>query len=108
MMIMDEIKRIPLKAFDKEYSTEWLREVDYLAEKGIEHVYEKKTDFGVRQFKYTKTPELFEALKEFYTIVEKERANIVSIDEAQEALKGSGISIRRNKYGKIEFVKDDE
>lgn len=99
-------RRLPNKAFDQEYMTEWFREVKFLHDKGIRYVYVKKTpDYGVSQFKYKKTPELFAALLEFYTQVTKEQANIASVDEAQEALKGTGIEIRRGRNGEVKFVK---
>ena len=101
------VRRLPNKAFDQEYMTEWVREVKFLQEKGIRYVYVKKTpDYGVSQFKYKKTPELFAALFEFYTQVTAEKANVASFDEAQEALKGSGIEIRRGRNGDIKFIKN--
>lgn len=102
-------RRLPAKAFDQEYSTEWAREVEFLQSKGLHYVYVKRTPhYGVSQFKYKKTPALFAALQEFYGQVEEEHANVVSVDEAQEALKGSGISIKRGRNGRIEFVKDGQ
>lgn len=101
------VRNLPNKAFDQEYMTEWAREVKFLHEKGINYVYVKRTrDYGVSQFKYKKTPALFEALKEFYGQVEAEKANIVSPDDVQEMLKGSGISIRKGRNG-ITFIKDE-
>lgn len=104
------IRRIlPNKAFDQEYMTEWAREVKFLQDKDIRYVYVKKTpDYGISQFKYKKTPELFKALVEFYSQVEEEKKNIVSVDEAREALKGTGITIKHSRNGKIEFVKDGQ
>ena len=58
---------IPNKAFDSEYMTEWVREVKFLAGKGINCTYIRKTPkYNIKQYKYTKTPELFVALAEFY------------------------------------------
>lgn len=58
---------IPNKAFDSEYMTEWVREVKFLADKGIQYTFVKKTPkYKIKQYKYTKTPELFVALAEFY------------------------------------------
>ena len=66
---------LPNKAFDMEYSTMWGREVRFLQEKGIKCSFVKKTkEYGVSQFKYKKTPQLFAALIEFYTQVENEKA----------------------------------
>ncbi len=101
------VRRIlPNKAFDKEYMTEWVREVKFLASKGIRYNYVKKTqDYQVSQFKYDKTPALFAALAEFYAIVEKEKANIVPVNEVEEILKDSGLTIKRGRNGEIKFVK---
>lgn len=101
------VRRIlPNKAFDKEYMTEWVREVKFLASKGIRYNYVKKTqDYQVSQFKYDKTPTLFAALAEFYAIVEKEKANIVPVNEVEEILKDSGLAIKRGRNGEIKFVK---
>lgn len=101
-------RSLPNKAFDQEYMTEWVREVKFLADKGIPYTYVKRTpDYGISQFKYKKTPALFEALKEFYSQVETERSNLASADEVQEVLKGAGITIQRGRNGSIKFVKDE-
>ena len=66
---------LPNKAFDMEYQTERWREVQFLAEKGIKYTFVRKTrDYGVSQYKYKKTPALFAALVEFYSILEAEKA----------------------------------
>lgn len=55
-------EKLPNKAFDSEYMTEWVREVRYLADKGIRYTFVKiKPEYGIRQYKYRKTPELFAA-----------------------------------------------
>lgn len=101
-------RSLPNKAFDQEYMTEWVREVKFLADKGIPYTYVKRTpDYGISQFKYKKTSALFEALKEFYSQVEIERSNLASADEVQEVLKGAGITIQRGRNGSIKFVKDE-
>ena len=52
---------------DREYSTQWRREVEFLSSKGIEYVFAKRTGkFAIVTYKYTKTPKLFLALAEFY------------------------------------------
>ena len=67
--------RLPNKAFDSEYMTEWGREVRFLADKGIRYTYVKiKPEYGIRQYKYRKTPELFAALLEFYSQVANEKS----------------------------------
>lgn len=53
------------KKFDKEYSTQYLPEMDFLKEQGIKPVF-VKTINNVETYKYTKTKELFLALVEFY------------------------------------------
>jgi len=70
-----ERKRFPKQAFDSEYMTEFLREVRFLTEKGIKYTFVRKTpEYGISQFKYKKTPELFAALVEFYATLNAERA----------------------------------
>ena len=69
-----ETKSIPKYVFDKEYSTQWRREVQFLEEKGINYTYGKKHyKYPIIRYKYTKTPELFLALAEFYNQVRNER-----------------------------------
>ena len=69
-----EFTHRPKWAFDSEYMTERLREVQFLAEKGIRHTFVRKTpDYNVEQYKYKKTPALFAALVEFYTRLELEK-----------------------------------
>lgn len=51
---------------DKEYSTQYFPEVDFLKEKGINPTFVKSNEYGIRLHKYTKTKKLFEALIEFY------------------------------------------
>ena len=64
----------PKWAFDSEYMTERLREVKFLADRGIKHTFVRKTpDYNVSQYKYRKTPALFAALVEFYTRMDVER-----------------------------------
>ena len=81
----DTVKRaLPNKAFDMEYHTERYREVQFLAERGIHYTFVKRTkDYGVSQYKYKKTPALFAALVEFYSMLEAEKNvkknNVVSI-----------------------------
>ena len=84
----------PKWAFDSEYMTERMREVKFLADKGIKHTYMRETpDYKVRQYKYRKTPALFAALVEFYTRLDVER---------EYALK------QRNKFATGGFVKRDD
>lgn len=71
---MEKINQeIPKTVFDKEYSTQWKREVKFLEDKGINYTYAKRHfKYPVIKFKYEKTPELFLALAEFYNQVRNE------------------------------------
>ena len=51
---------------DLEYGTMFKREKDYLKELGILPSFVKDVN-GIKTYKYTKTPQLFEALRIFYT-----------------------------------------
>lgn len=51
---------------DLEYGTMFKREKDYLKEQGIYPSFVKDVN-GIKTYKYTKTPQLFEALRIFYT-----------------------------------------
>ena len=89
-----EYVRRPKWAFDSEYTTDRLREVDFLERRGIRAAYMKETpDFNVRKYKYKKTPALFAALVEFYTRMEVEREYR---------------SRQQNKYASGGIVKKDE
>lgn len=54
-----------MKKFDKEYSTQYVPEKNYLSKLGILPSFVKIID-EVTTFKYEKTKELFLALSEFY------------------------------------------
>ena len=54
-----------MKKFDKEYSTQYTPEKNYLLTKDIKPTFVKVLN-GVTTYKYTKTPELFSALVSFY------------------------------------------
>lgn len=51
--------------FDKEYSTQYKKEVEYLEKLGIKYTFVKNIK-NISTYKYTKTPELFNALELFY------------------------------------------
>lgn len=55
-----------MSKWDKEYSTQWLKEVDYLTDKGFRWSFVKTTDDGVRIYKYAKSRDLFLTLAEFH------------------------------------------
>lgn len=70
----DVYERIPRDAIERCYVTEFLKEVNYLAEHGIQPVQSiVKREWGVRQYKYVKTPKLFAALHEFWVKESAER-----------------------------------
>ena len=52
--------------FDKEYSTQYKEEVEYLEKLGIRYTFVKNIN-NISTYKYTKTSELFNALGIFYT-----------------------------------------
>ena len=54
-----------MKKYDKEYSTQYTPEKEYLIKIGIFPTYTKVIN-EVTTYKYTKTSELFEALAIFY------------------------------------------
>ena len=65
---------IPKYVFDKEYSTQWKREVQFLENKGIDYTFGKRHHkYPIIRYKYTKTPELFLALAEFYNQIRNEK-----------------------------------
>ena len=55
-----------MKKFDKEYSTQYTPEKEYLFSLGIHPTFVKVID-GVTTYKYAKTSELFKALVYFYS-----------------------------------------
>lgn len=54
-----------MKKFDKEYSTQYTPEKEYLSKLGLKPSFIKVIN-EVTTYKYTKTPELFSALVSFY------------------------------------------
>lgn len=52
--------------YDKEYSTQFPDEFQYLRSRGIRYTFVKTSPDGITTWKYKKTPELFEELKNFY------------------------------------------
>ena len=55
-----------MKKYDKEYSTQYTPEKQYLEKIGIKPTFTKVIN-EVTTYKYTKTPGLFRALELFYT-----------------------------------------
>jgi len=84
---MENKIQIPKTVFDKEYSTQWRREVKFLEDKGINYTYAKKHyKYPIIRYKYTKTPELFLALAEFYNQVRNEKV-FSDIEKANKEVK---------------------
>ena len=61
-----------MRKFDKEYSTQWNEERDYLEGKGVRYSFVKEIG-GISTYKYTKTSELFDALRTFYILKENNK-----------------------------------
>lgn len=127
--INEEKVVIPKTVFDKEYSTQWRREVQFLEDKGINYTYAKKHfKYPIIRYKYTKTPELFLALAEFYNQVRTEKffkdaekansaiANKLPIEEGYINVKASELSEAEKKLVDfqdsgdevINLIKEDE
>lgn len=51
--------------FDKEYSTQYTKEMKFLLENGIRYTFVKDIN-GITTYKYKKTSKLFELLSKFY------------------------------------------
>ena len=79
---------ISSKAFDMEYATQFRKEMEWLKGHGFEPTFVKRAkDTRVPTYKYTKTPELFRCVAEFYENRrnEKQYANIEhTIEVAKE------------------------
>ena len=72
---------IPAREFDKEYNTQWRKEMEFLRDKGIEYTFAKRIgDYKIPTYKYKKTPRLFLALAEFYNQQQFQR-NLDAIDK---------------------------
>lgn len=94
------MEQIPKYVFDKEYSTQWRREVQFLEEKGIAYTFAKKhPKYSIVRYKYTKTPELFLALAEFYNQVRNEQY----FKKAEETVE----KVMPLEQGCIDIKKDD-
>ena len=79
---------IPKWVFDIEYSTQRRNEYQYLKELGIEPTYIKTHKvYGVKTYKYAKTPALFSALTIFYDVLAKQKAENEMSRQFDEAVK---------------------
>lgn len=79
---------IPKWVFDIEYSTQRRNEYQYLKELGIEPTYIKTHKvYGVKTYKYAKTPALFSALTIFYDVLAKQKTESEMSRQFDEAVK---------------------
>lgn len=79
----------PNKAYDSEYATQFRKEVEYLKECGIKPTYIKPVgEYRILTYKYTKTPELFRAVADFYEQHRNEKVfnDLAAIVRTSEAL----------------------
>lgn len=84
MMNTKERSNIPNKAFDMEYSTQTRKEMEYLKSCGFNPVYTKRSgEYRIPTYKYTKTPELFKAVADYY----EQQKNEKMFDTLESALK---------------------
>ena len=63
----------PKQAYDMEYGTQSRKEFEYLKDHGMLPVFVKKSEYGIKTYKYTKTPALFKLLVEYYSAVKAEK-----------------------------------
>lgn len=97
---------IPSKEFDREYSTQWRKEMEFLREKGIEYTFAKRVgEYKIPTYKYRKTPKLFLALAEFYN-QQQFRKNMDAIDETTKKIEDS-LSGTPLEKGYIEIEPDN-
>ena len=76
----------PNKAYDSEYATQFRREVEFLNERGINPTYIKRVgEYRIPTYKYTKTPELFRAVADFY----EQRRNEKTFDDLAAMIRTS-------------------
>lgn len=81
----------PKKAYDMEYSTQAKREVEFLSQHGIHPTFIRKSEYGVKTYKYTKTPALFKLLVEYYSMVQAEK----EWDKLERTVDDNGRSITK-------------
>lgn len=82
--------QLPNKAFDSEYATQFRKEMEYLKSRGIDYTFCKRVgEYRVPTYKYTKTPELFRTVADFYEQHRNEKtfADLASMIRTVEALK---------------------
>lgn len=65
---------IPNKAFDFEYATQFKKEMLYLKDHGFDYTFIRRTpDYKIPTYKYTKTPQLFRAVADFYELQRQQK-----------------------------------
>lgn len=99
------LNKIPKTVFDKEYATQWRREVKFLEDKGINYTYGKKHfKYPIITYKYAKTPELFLALAEFYNQVRNEQTfkNIEKVTKEITPLEKGCIEVKESDLSEAE------
>jgi len=82
----------PNKAYDSEYATQFRREVEFLKERGFEPTYIKRVgEYRIPTYKYTKTPELFRAVADFYEQRRNEKTfdDLAAMVRTSEALRNA-------------------
>lgn len=92
---------IPNHVFDMEYSTQRRKEYLFLKDNGIIPSYVKENkQYNVRTYKYTKTPELFEKVAEFYRGEQSpktEQKKPTSLTQFLTSLLGGGVKVPNAK-----------
>lgn len=84
--------QLPNKAFDSEYATQFRKEMEYLKSRGIDYTFCKRVgEYRVPTYKYTKTPELFRAVADFYEQHRNEKtfADLAAMIRTVEVLKSA-------------------
>ena len=71
-----------MKKYDKEYSTQYLPEVEYLKKCGVRYTFVKVIN-DVPTYKYTKSPQLFRLLEIFY---ERDKEREISDSSGKEKI----------------------
>lgn len=69
------------RKYDREYATQYYREMEYLKTKGFYPSF-VRTDRGVNTWKYKRSPELFRAVADFY----EQRRNEYTFQKADQEL----------------------
>lgn len=54
------------RRYDFEYSTQFMKEADFLAQNDIHPTFIKNDQYGVRTYKYKKSAKLFRLIADFY------------------------------------------